>query len=67
MRLRTITTWHKTKFGYLIFGIVELAAAYFISLLAVNSGNLWEYVLTLLFLYGGLRNLVNIFLKPKKT
>lgn len=52
--------FHKTRAGHLVFGIVELAIAYGFASLAINSGAWWQWLLTLVFLVGALRNLVKL-------
>ena len=56
--LQTFDKWHKTKLGYLIAGLVELAMAYGFMSLSIDRGNLWWYLLTLIFLVGALQNFV---------
>ncbi|MDB5175848.1 MAG: hypothetical protein JWM81_706 [Candidatus Saccharibacteria bacterium] len=51
-----LNAWHKTAPGLLVFGVVELAAAYGFFCLSVDRGNLWWYAGTTIFLIGGLRN-----------
>lgn len=58
--LQSIDRWHKTKLGYLVFGLVELAAAYGFASLAIDRGSWWWYVLTLILLVGTLQNLVKL-------
>lgn len=48
--------WHKTKPGLLIFGVLELAIAYGFASLSIDRGNIVWYLLTLIFLVGGLQN-----------
>jgi hypothetical protein len=52
--------WHQTGPGLFLFGLVELAAAYGFGSLAIDRGNPWYYLLTLLFLIGVLQNLVKL-------
>jgi hypothetical protein len=56
--LQRLDNWHKTKVGYLVFAVVELALAYGLISLAIDRGSLWWYALTLIFLVGGLKNLL---------
>ena len=56
---KSVDKWHHTKLGYLVFGLVELAIAYGFFSLSVDRGNFWWYILTLVFLVGALRNIVN--------
>jgi hypothetical protein len=58
--------FHKTKRGLAAFGVVELVLAYGAGSWAINSGNLFVYLLTLGLFIGSLHNLyllVSIILK----
>ncbi len=55
--LNKLEQWHQTRTGLLVFGLVELAIAYGFASLAIDHGNLWWYLLTLIFLVGALQNL----------
>ena len=46
----------QNKFLHLAYGALELAVAYWLILLAINSGSIWEYLLALVFGVTGLRN-----------
>jgi hypothetical protein len=48
--------WHRTKVGFLAFALIELGIAYGFMSLSIDRGNLWYYLLTLIFLIGALRN-----------
>ena len=68
--VRRLHKWHQTKLGLLVFGLVELAVAYGFASLAIDRGNLWWYLLTLIFLVGALQNLfrlIGTYLHAKKT
>lgn len=52
--------WHKTRSGLLIFGLIELALAYGFASLSIDRGNLWWYLLTIIFLVGALQNLFRL-------
>jgi hypothetical protein len=52
--------WHKTKLGLLVFALVELAIAYGFASLAIDRGNLWWYLMALIFLVGSLQNLLKL-------
>lgn len=54
--LQKLDTWHKTKQGLLVFGLVELIAAYILASLALNSGSLLQWTLAIVLLIGGLQN-----------
>ena len=58
--IKQLDKFHKTKTGYLVFAIVELAIAYGFVSLAIDRGNLWWYLLTLIFFIGFLQNLVKL-------
>lgn len=72
--LRKLHNWHQAKLGLLVFALVELALAYGFTSLAIDRGNLWDYLLTLIFLVGTLQNifkligkLIHVFHKPSKA
>lgn len=54
---KQLDNFHKSKTGYLLFGVVELAIAYYFVSLAIDRGSLIWYLLTLIFLVGALQNL----------
>jgi hypothetical protein len=58
--LKTLDKWHKTRPGLLAFGLVELAVAYGFVCLSIDRGNLWWYILTLVFLVGALQNIFRL-------
>jgi len=58
--LQKLDTWHKTKPGFLVFTLAELAVAYGWASLAIDRGNFWYYLLALIFLVGALQNLVKL-------
>ena len=61
MDLQTVDKWHNTRQGHLVFGLAELLIAYGFVSWAIDSGQLWQYALAIIFFYGGVRNLVRIF------
>jgi hypothetical protein len=61
--LKTIDRFHRTVSGHLVFGLAELAAAYGLASLSIDRGNLWWYLLTLIFLVGALQNFVKLTVK----
>jgi hypothetical protein len=64
--LQSIDRWHRTNAGYITFGLVELALGYLFFSLAVNSGSLWQYTLTLIFFVGAVHNaFLLVFARPK--
>lgn len=58
--MKSLHKWHQTKRGLLVFGLVELAIAYGFASLAIDSGSLWWYLLTLIFFVGVLQNLFKL-------
>jgi hypothetical protein len=58
--IKQLDTWHKTKTGLLVFALLELLIAYGFASLAIDRGNLWWYLLTLIFLVGSLQNLFRL-------
>jgi hypothetical protein len=54
--LNKLDKWHKTRLGYLVFAIIELAIAYAFISLSIDRGNFWWYLLTLIFFVGFLQN-----------
>jgi hypothetical protein len=58
--IKQLDSWHKTKIGLLVFGLLELLIAYGFASLSIDRGNLWWYLLTLVFLVGSLQNLFKL-------
>lgn len=58
--LQMLSNWHKTRLGLLVFGLIELALAYGFASLSIDRGNLWYYLVTLIFLVGALKNLLTL-------
>ncbi len=64
--IKQLDKWHKTKPGLLVFALLELLIAYGFANLAIARGNLFYYLLTLIFLVGALQNLfklIGLFIK----
>jgi hypothetical protein len=55
--LQKLDTWHQTKTGLITFAVIELGLSYVFASLAIGTGSLWFYTLTLLMVVGALRNL----------
>jgi hypothetical protein len=55
--LNKLDHWHKTKTGFLFFAVLESALAYGFVSLAIDRGNILEYIVAIVFLVGGLQNL----------
>ena len=58
MNLQVIDKFHKTRVGYLVFGIVELVLAVVVAGAAFDSGNLWQWAIAFIGLFGFLQNVV---------
>jgi hypothetical protein len=65
MDLQAIDKWHKTKLGHLTFGLAELLLAYLFASLAIDSGSLLEYTVTIILFVGSIQNFVKVFRQPK--
>ncbi len=63
--LQRVNTWHKTVKGYIVFGLIELVAAYIIGSFAIDNGRLLLWTLTIVLAIGGLQNLVKAVFKKK--
>lgn len=61
--------FHQTRYGKLAFGVIELLLAYIFVSRAIDTGSLWQYVVAILLLIGGLNNLVRsvVFGSRKKS
>lgn len=62
-KIKRLHRWHTTKLGLLSFAGVELLLAYASASMAINSGNLWYYLLTVLFVIGTIRNSSGLVIK----
>lgn len=58
--IQKLNKWHKTKLGLLVFALVELGIAYLLASLSIDTGNLWYYLGTLIFLVGALQNFAKL-------
>ncbi len=58
--VKKLDQFHKTKTGYLLFGLVELGLAYGFVSLAIDKGNFFYYFLTLVLLVGALQNFLKL-------
>lgn len=58
--LSKLHNWHQTKPGLLVFAVVELAIAYGFVSLSIDRGNLWYYILTIIFVVGFFQNVVKL-------
>ena len=58
--------FHKTRLGYLVFGLVELGLSYLVSLKAIDNGNLILWTLAFILLLGFLQNFGRMITVHKK-
>ena len=65
-QLASIDKFHKTRLGYLVFGLVELGLSYLFAIWAMDNGAWWEWLIAFIFLLGGLQNLVKMLVVHKK-
>jgi hypothetical protein len=61
--LQKVEAWHKTKHGYLLFGVAELLLAYGFISWAIDSGQLWQYVISIVLFIGAIRNFFRMMQK----
>jgi hypothetical protein len=54
--IKSLDKWHRTGLGLLVWSLVELGIAYGMASLAIDRGNLWWYLLTIIFFVGALKN-----------
>lgn len=52
--------FHKTRTGYAVFALIELVLAYVFISWAIDSGNLLDYLLALVFTVGFLQNFIKL-------
>ena len=68
--LDKLDKFHKTRAGYALFGLVELALAYVFIGWAIDSGSWLDYLFALLFTVGFLQNLTRLvmtFFRKKRA
>jgi hypothetical protein len=67
--LKPLHKWKQTPRGLSALSAVELLLAYGFASWAIDSGNLWLYLLTAIFLVGSLKNLLKLIASavPKKN
>lgn len=58
--LKWLDKFHKTATGYTVFAIIELALAFLFAFSALSTGNLIEWILTLVLLVGVIKNSVKL-------
>lgn len=66
MNIRSIDKFHKTRVGYLVFGLAELALFIWLVNLAIPSGDWWEWLLAFICLLGFVQNMGRMIVGAKK-
>ncbi len=62
--LQRVDKLHKTATGYLVVGLVGLGLAYLCALWAIDNGNVWLYVVTVVLFIGAVHDMVRL---PRKV
>ncbi len=58
-----INDWHKTTSGHLSFATIEVGLTYLFFSLAIDRGNLFFYLLTIIFAIGTVSNIFKLINK----
>lgn len=58
--LHRLDKFHKTMVGYLVFGLAELVLAYVFALWAIDNGNVWLYLITVVFFASAVQDAVKL-------
>lgn len=58
--LDRLDKFHKTRTGYAVFALIELALAYMFISWAIDSGSLLDYLFALIFTVGFLQNFIKL-------
>lgn len=58
--LAKLDAWHNTTLGYFVFSIVELLIAYGFISWAIDSGQLWQYLIGSVLAVGSVQNAVKL-------
>lgn len=56
--VRKLHRFHKSKTGYLTFGLIELVLAYIFWSIALDTANMWSYLTAVIFTIGAIMNLI---------
>lgn len=62
----TLDKFHKTRLGYIVFGLVELGLCVLLANWSMGSGAWWGWLLAIVFLSGFLQNFVRMLVVHKK-
>jgi hypothetical protein len=61
-----LQTFHKTRQGYLAFGVLELVLAYILASIAIDTANMFAYVSAAFLTVGALINFINAIRSHRK-
>jgi predicted acyltransferase len=67
LSISTIHNFHKTKKGYLVFALIEVALAYIFASIAIDTASMWAYLAAIIFAIGALLNFLNLFAEPDNS
>lgn len=66
--MEKLHAFHKTRRGYLTFGLAELVLLYPVASIALDTANMFAYFFSIVLLIGVIFNLINsVKLPPKKV
>jgi len=66
MNLRKLDTFHQTRTGYVVFGLIELVMTYGFVDWALDSGNLLWWAAAVVLFVGAMQNFVQAIRRPKR-
>ena len=66
MNMHAIDKFHRTRLGYFIFGLVELALGLALADLAIPSGDWWEWLLSFVCFFGLIQNFGRMVVGAKR-
>lgn len=58
--IKELDKWHRTRLGLAAWSLVELGIAYGFASLSIDRGNLWWYLLTVIFFIRAVQNLFKL-------
>lgn len=65
--LKKYQNFRKTKQGAAVIGVIAIVFVIIFGSIAIDSGSIWHYALTMLFFFDALLCLVTIFSTQKAT
>jgi hypothetical protein len=58
--IKKLDKWHRARLGFVAWSLVGLGIAYGFASLSIDRGNLWWYLLTIIFFVGAVQNLFKL-------